>query len=449
MALSILASTSGIEQRLLAILLQLVVIILAARAFAWLFRELHQPSAVGEIAAGLVLGPSVLGALLPGVSASVFPPPSSPLGGEVGLVFGTLSQLGLILLLFLVGLEFDFSHLRRECRATALIALAGTALPFAFGLALSGFIEARVERPADSRGFRLFLATALSITALPILGRMIQELGFVRTRLAAITITAAAVGDALGWMLLAAVTAVVRAEFDLWASARMLAESVGFCLLLVVAVRPFLGGWVRRAVRGGGGELGLNALAVLLAVLFLCAMATSWIGIFAIFGAFLLGAVLSQEAEFREAVSRQLSRFVTVFFLPIFFTYTGLRTDVGSLESVELWLLAGLVSAAAVGGKFGGCALAARLGGLSSRESLCVGALMNTRALMELIVINVGRDLGVIPPSVFCMLVLMALLTTVMTTPLLTLFARGTEIEGPVRAWAKVGGRSAKGPKAR
>jgi Kef-type K+ transport system membrane component KefB len=198
---------------------------------------------------------------------------------------------------------------------------------------------------------------------------------------------------------------------------------------MAFVARPVLRVWVRHALRRGDGAISVNSLAVLVAVLFGCALATNRIGIFAVFGAFFLGATLSGEEDFRDAVNRRVRDLVTAFFLPIFFTCTGLRTDVGSLGSWELWLLAGLVSVTAVLGKFGGCTLAALLGRYSLRESACIGALMNTRGLMALVVINLGKDLGVVPDSVFCMLVLMALLTTLVTTPAVLGLMRGTELE--------------------
>jgi Kef-type K+ transport system membrane component KefB len=346
----------------------------------------------------------------------------------LGWVLTSLSQLGLILLLFLVGLEFDFGHLRWHGKSALAISAAGIALPFALGLALAVAMQPYLG-DVPPMGFALFLGTALSITAIPILGRMMMELNITRTRLGAVTIAAAAVDDAVGWILLAAVAAIVRAEFDPGRTLLMAAETIGFALLMVVAVRPVLRVWVRYALRRGDGEIGVNSLAVLLAIIFACAIATSLIGIFAIFGAFLLGAVLSGEHEFRQAVTRRLRDFVTAFFLPLFFAYTGLRTDIGSVESGQLWLVCGLVSAAAVLGKFGGCGLAAWLTGFPCREAACIGALMNTRALMALIVINLGKDLGVVPDSVFCMLILMALVTTVMTTPILLRLMPGTELE--------------------
>lgn len=417
----------GVETVLLPVLVQLVVIIAVARLFAWLFRKLGQPSVVGEIAAGLVLGPSVLGKLLPDASMMIFVPSVKP-------VFNVLSQLGLIFLLFLIGLEFDFSHLRARGRAAVSISVAGVVLPFALGWGLAQLLFPHLSvpedwPPLDPRGFALFLGTAMSITAIPVLGRIMMELNITRTRIGTITIAAAAVGDATGWIVLAVIAAIVTAKFDVMASARMIGLTVGFSAIMVFAVRPLLRRWIRSALRRGDGEIGINSLAILIVVVFLCAIATNLIGIFAIFGAFLAGAALSGEPEFRAAVTGQLRNFVTVFFLPIFFTYTGLNTDIGTLESPTLWLFAAAVSVVAIVGKFGGCSAAAWFGGFAPRESACIGILMNARGLMELIVINVGFQLQVIPQSVFCMLVLMALLTTVMTTPILLRLHRGTELE--------------------
>jgi Kef-type K+ transport system membrane component KefB len=423
-----------VESVLLPILLQLALIILAARVFAVLFRRLGQPSVVGEIAAGLVLGPSVFGRLLPSAFEAVFHPPVHGLPPELGnsllgWILTTLSQLGLIFLLFLIGLEFDFGHLRWHGKSAAAISLAGVALPFALGYALARAMHPAVAPDLPPTGFALFLGTALSITAIPILGRMMMELNITRTRLGAITIAAAAVDDATGWILLATVAAIVRAEFDPKATFAMIGWTVAFALGMAFLAGPLLRRWARFALRKGDGEIGLNSLAILLAVICACAIATNLIGIFAIFGAFVLGAVLSGEHEFRQAIGRRLREFVTAFFLPIFFAYTGLRTNVGSLDSWTLWGLCGLTSLAAVIGKLGGCGLAAWWTGHSPREAACIGAMMNTRALMALIVINLGKDLGVVNDSVFCMLIIMALLTTVMTTPLLLRFMRGTELE--------------------
>jgi Kef-type K+ transport system membrane component KefB len=425
---------TSVEEVFLPVLFQLALIIVVARVFALLFRRIGQPSVVGEIAAGLVLGPSLFGRLFPQAFAAIFHPevPGMPFelsDALLGWILTTLSQLGLVFLLFLIGLEFDFSHLRWHGKSAFAISIAGVALPFGLGIGLALWMHPLVAPTVPALGFTLFLGTALSITAIPILGRMMMELHITRTRLGAITISAAAVDDAGGWILLASVAAIVGSNFEPMRIVLMAVETVGFALVMVFVARPLLARWVRFALRRGDGEISVNSLAVLLAILFACSITTNLIGIFAIFGAFILGAVLSGEAEFRAAVNRRLRDFVTAFFLPIFFAYTGLRTNVGELGTWQLWGLCGLVSAAAIVGKFGGCGFAAWCSGFSPRESACIGALMNTRALMALIVINLGKDLGVVPDSVFCMLILMALLTTIMTTPAVLRLMWGTELE--------------------
>lgn len=424
------AGSASTEAMLLVVLIQLSIIIVSARIGAVIARRLGQPAVVGEIIAGLILGPSVCGHLFPEMWTRVFDP-------SVDTVFRVIAQLGLILLLFLIGLEFDFRHLRTSGRSSVAVSIAGIVLPFGLGWLLAHWMHPQLEPvlgadgvlgPVDVQGFSLFMGTAMSITAIPILGRIMMELNIHRSRIGALTITAAAVDDAVGWIILAAVSAMVRSRFEFTSTLLMMAETVAFALGMFFVVRPLLRRFARFSLRRGESEIGLNSMAVLLVVVFLCAIATNLIGIFAIFGAFVLGAVLSDEEKFRDAVVRNLRGFVTVFFLPIFFTYTGLRTDVGTLDSAAMWGLAALVSGVAVVGKFGGCSAAAWLTGNSWRESACIGIMMNTRALMELIVVNVGYELGVIPRSVFCMLVLMAVLTTVMTTPVLVPMARGTDL---------------------
>jgi len=415
------------ESLLVTILLQLAIIIVVARVCAWVGRRWGQPIVVGEIAAGLLLGPSCFGYFFPDLAARIFDP-------SVAGVFGVLSQLGLILLLFMIGLEFDFSHLRVTGTAALGISIAGIALPFGLGAGLAPLMHPWLEPahqglPVPFWGFLLFMGCAMSITAIPILGRLMMELNITRTRIGAVTISAAAVDDACGWILLATISSLVQAQFQFSKTLQMVLATVLFFLAMIYVARPLLAGYVEQALRRGHGELNLGSMATILVLVFLAAIVTSLIGIFAIFGAFVMGTVLSGHAKFREAVQRRLRDFLIVFFLPIFFTYTGLRTNIGVLTTPGHWLMLGGILFCAIFGKLGGCALAARAGGFPTREALCIGTMMNTRALMELIVINVGRDLGVIPDSVFCMLVLMALLTTVMTTPLLIRLMRGTELE--------------------
>ncbi len=429
------------ESLILPILVQLIVIIAAARTFGALARRIGQPSVVGEIIAGLLLGPSLLGWLSPDLFALVFRP---DLGIERSVgdallpkIFTVIAQIGLIFLLFLVGLEFEGGHVRAHGRAAVLISIAGIAVPFALGAALAPMIHVHLEAhptsgPIPSLGLTLFLGVALSITAMPVLGRIMMELGVTRTRLGAITITAAAVDDAVGWVLLATIAAIVKSNFDPLATLRMVGLTMAFALFMVFVARPLLVRHFAASMRRNGGKLSANALAVLFVALFLSAVATNLIGIFAVFGAFLLGAVLSDQEELRTAAAAKLHDVVTGFFVPVFFTYTGLRTDITSLQGGAVWLICAAVVAAAVTGKLVGCGLAARISGFTWKEAGIIGAMMNARGLMALIAINLGYELGVVPRSLYAVLVLMALATTMLTTPLLLLLRRGTEIEGPI-----------------
>jgi Kef-type K+ transport system membrane component KefB len=349
-------------------------------------------------------------------------------GGPADDALVALGQIGLVFLTFLMGIEFEFGHLRRTGRAASAVALGGIALPFALGLALSPILHPRVAPDVDATGMALFMATALSITAIPILGRIMMQFGLQRSRFGVLTITAAAIDDALGWMLLAAVSAIVKGGFDALAIVRMLLLTVLFGGFVVLGMRPTLIRLVSHGIARRGG-LDLATFSVLVLSILLCALITEWIGIFAVFGPFVLGAALWDQKPLREAMQATLQPFVAVVLLPVFFTYTGLRTDVGLLGSWAEWGLCGLVLLAAVAGKVIGAGVAARACGMSPRESACVAVMMNTRALMGLVAINVGRDLGVISDALFCMLVLMAIVTTFMATPILRRLLRGTEWE--------------------
>lgn len=410
------------EHVLLTVIIQLIVIIAASRLFGAIFRKLGQPQVCGEIAAGLVLGPSLFGGMFPGLFHTVFNPSVSP-------IFTTMSQLGLVLLMFLIGLEFDFGHLDDNRHVALSISVIGIIIPFGFGFALGKYMHPTLGLVGSSFNFSLFMAAAMSITAIPTLGRIMIELNIHRTRIGSLTISAAAAGDAAGWIILALVTAIARSTFDPFQLSLMIGEVLVFCFVMWFAIRPLVIRWSRTVLGNSGGELTLDSLALLLILIFVAAICTSLIGIFSIFGAFFLGAILYDQTELVAAIRRRLSDFVTVFFLPIFFTYTGLRTDIGSMGGSGLWFLCGLVLLAATAGKFGGCMLAAKANGLPWRESSIIGALMNTRGLMELIVINIGYDLGIIPKSVFFMLVFMAVVTTYMTAPVLRKLVPDSEIE--------------------
>src|SRR5215470_11239301 len=414
-------TTAQSENILLIVVLQLIVIVASSRVFGALFRRLGQPLVCGEIAAGLVLGPSLFGRMFPALFQRVFDP-------SVSQIFSILSQIGLILLMFLIGLEFDFDHLRRN-RGTALgISSAGILLPFILGFGLGRWMHSALHLDGSWINLSLFMASAMCITAIPILGRIMVELNLNRTRIGSLVISAAAADDASGWIILVEVTGLVRSTFDPQRAALMVLEAAAFAVSMVWFVRPLLKKWTAHHMRTHQGQLSASGLAITLIIVLLAAALTNLIGIFSIFGAFFLGALLYDQREFREAIQRRLRDFVTVFFVPIFFTYTGLRTDIGTMAGGSLWVMCGLVLVTAFVGKFGGCSLAARLNGLRWREASMIGVMMNTRALMELIIINIGFDLGIIPKSVFYMLVCMAVVTTFATTPVLRRLARSSEL---------------------
>lgn len=401
------------EILLFFVLLQLTVIVIAARIGTEIAVRVGQAAAVGEIIVGILLGPSLFGLIAPDTFAYVFRSvPPEPMQ--------MLSQIGLVLLMFQIGLEFDFSHLteRRNRRAVVWVSVASLALPFMLGLGV-GYVSAPVLSPGvDVTASALFVATAFSITALPILGRIMMEFGMTRSQLGVIAISAAAINDVVGWLLLALVTMLTVSNFDAPGFAAKVGMVVAFLLLCWFAVRPLLKSLMRRFDVERNG-LSHNLLGIVLAVVFLASMTTFQLGIFAIFGGFMMGVILHDEGAFVQAWKDRIGPFVLVFFLPIFFTYTGLRTNIGSLDSMEAWGWCLLVVGFATVGKFGGAYVSARAVGLNRHEASILGIMMNTRALMELIIINVGFDLGVISQQMFTMLVIMAIVSTVVTSPCL------------------------------
>lgn len=411
-----------LENVLLLVILQLIVIVASARIFSSLFRRFGQPLVCGEIAAGLILGPSFFGRMFPGLFHTIFSP-------SVSQIFSIMSQIGLIFLMFLIGLEFDFGHLAQNGRTAISVSVVGIVLPFSLGLLLGRWMHSALGMKGSWVPFSLFMAAAMSITAIPILGRIMVELNINRTRIGSLTISAAAADDATGWIILALITAIARSALNPVKLGLMIVETVVFAAVMAGVVRRPLTKWTCQHLQKHEGKLSLGGLAMLIIFMLLAAAATNLIGIFSIFGAFFLGAILYDQHELRRAVQERLRDFVTAFFLPIFFTYTGLRTDIGTMSGKGLWLMCGLVVLVAFVGKFGGCFLAARCNGLPWRESSLIGVMMNTRALMELIVINIGFELGVIPKSVFFMLVVMAVVSTYITAPALRRLIRSSEVE--------------------
>lgn len=402
------------EQVLYFLLLQLIVIIGFARLAANVARMVGQPRVVGEIIGGLLLGPSLLGRFAPTLFNYVFKfaPAISPRN--------MLSQLGLIMIMFQIGLDFDFSHLRERHnrRAVLLVSAASILLPFVTGIFLARVSAPYLAPQVNLLGYELFVATAFSITAIPILGRIMMEFGLTKTRLGAVTITAAAVNDVIGWILLAIISAMAVSEFSGRAVAIQLGALAIYAAVCWFLVKPVL----QRLLRHFGvteDHLPGTLMAIILGVMFSSAIATYQLGIFAIFGGFMAGVLLYQEHAFVKVWKKKVADFVTIFFLPIFFTATGLKTNVNGLNSIGLWGWCALLIAGATFGKYAGAYFAARWAGLSHAEAKCAGIMMNTRALMELIILNVGYDLGVIPPNVFTMLVLMAIFSTIITAPFL------------------------------
>jgi Kef-type K+ transport system membrane component KefB len=403
----------AIEGHLTLVLIQWMIIIAAAWTFGRLGKFFGQPLAVGEIAAGILLGPSALGLVWPSDWPVLFPK-------ETQQSLQLLGKLGLIFLLFQVGMEFDYSHLRSRSRTVTMVSLLGVVAPFLCGLAIGPWLHDRFAPNTPRFGFELFLCIALSISALPIMGRILMEMKLERTVIGAMGVSAAAIDDVIGWVLLGVATALVTSQFNGGHLLLQLAGIAGFFLALQKIIGPELRKLWRKS-NAGSSETGMSNsfLALLLIGLFASSLITHYLGIFVIFGAFLFGVCLHQEPGIVKAWRDRFSGVVLVAFVPIFFTNTGLNTTIGSLQTPEAWLACALVLAAAVVGKLGGCYLGARMTGQPSCEAGCIAALMNTRALMALIAINLGLDLGLLTPALFTMLVIMALATTAMCGPLL------------------------------
>ncbi|WP_424211359.1 cation:proton antiporter [Streptomyces sp. BI20] len=391
-----------------ALLIAVPAVILASQAGATLFRRFGQPPVVGEIATGILLGPSLLGRLWPEAQGWLFPPAVLPYTSALG-------QLGLLAFMFLVGLELDLKNLRGHTRVAVAVSQAGMLLPLALGALLAAAMYPRLAPDGVGRmPFTLFIAVAMAITAFPVLARILIDRGLYGTPLGALAMACAAVDDVVAWCLLALVVALSTAGSPLEALTAA-ALAVLFTLAMLHVVKPLLARWAARAERHQDGVV----LVVLFSGLSLSALATDLIGVHALFGAFLFGVITPRGGRRVEAAAARIRAFTVPVLLPLFFVHTGLRTDIGGL-SPELWLWAGAILAVAVLGKWGGATTAARAMGRPWRESLAIGSLMNCRGLTELVVLNVGLELGVIGPDLFTMLVLMALTTTALTGPTLT-----------------------------
>lgn len=394
------------------LLLQIVVIILAARMFSWLFRKIGQPAVIGEILAGIVLGPSLIGFYFPGFSEFLFPVDSLS-----NLHF--LSQIGLILFMFVVGMELDLSVLRKQVGEVLVVSHASIVLPFILGILLSFFLyTAYADQQVSFLSFSLFMGISMSITAFPVLARIVQERGIHKTKLGTIVITCAAIDDITAWSLLAVIIAIVKAGSILSAIPTVV-MAVLYVFLMLKFIRPFL----KRIgdLHASRENLSRPVVSIFFLVLILSAWTTEVIGIHALFGAFMAGMIMPDNQRFKQIFTEKVEDVALVLLLPLFFIYTGLRTEIGLLDDPSMWLICLLIIFIAVFGKLVGSAIAARFIGQSWKDSLYIGALMNTRGLVELVALNIGYDLGVISPVIFAMLVIMALSTTFMTAPALSL----------------------------
>ncbi len=402
-----------LQDPLARLLIQLIVIVAVARLFGWLATRLGQPSVIGEMLAGVILGPSLVGWLWVDFFQFVFPATSL---GPLRL----FSQIGVCLFMFVIGMELDVGHLKHQARTAVLVSQVSIIFPFLLGLVLSLFLYSTMAGPrASFVVFALFIGIAVSITAFPVLARILEDRGLTKTPLGSTALVCAATDDVTAWGLLAVVAAMAQAK-SISSAVFSIGLVVLFVAVMLFVIKPLLPRLLERTAPSGD-SLGKGVMAAVLVFLMGSALVTDVMGVHAIFGAFLAGIVMPGRRELREFLRIRLENFSSVFLLPLFFAFTGLRTQFGLLADDSDWLLClGIILLATVG-KLGGAMLTARLTGVNWIDSFALGALMNTRGLVELIALNIGYDLGIISPRIFTMLVIMALVTTAMTGPLLSL----------------------------
>ena len=409
---------------LMHVLLALTVVIITARAMGALFAFLGQPAVVGEVLAGIFLGPSVLGRISPEIAAYLLPPSVAPF-------LGVLAQVGVVIYMFLVGLELDFKQIRASGHSTIIISHASIVAPFVLGSGLALLLYPRLATSdVPFTVFALFSGVSMAVTAFPVLARILTERGAHKSRLGVMALTCAAVDDVTAWCLLALVVGVAGTRMG--GGLLTVGLSVVYIAGMIAVVRPGILKLV--ALQERRGDMGKGVLAIVFVGMLLSALATEYIGIHAIFGAFVLGAVVPHDSRVARELGAKLGDVVVVLLLPAFFAYTGLRTKVSLVSGSTEWALCALITIVACMGKFGGSSIAARLSGMRWNESAAIGILMNTRGLMELVVLNIGLDLRVISPTLFAMLVIMAVVTTMATTPVLHLLSRVSDPFRPLPA---------------
>ncbi|MBC8131581.1 MAG: cation:proton antiporter [Deltaproteobacteria bacterium] len=401
---------------LMHVLLALAVIIVTARVLGAVFAWARQPAVIGEVLAGIFLGPSLLGRLSPEAAAFLLPPSVAPF-------LSILSQVGVLLYMFMVGLQLDFGMMRARTHATVAISHASIIVPFLLGSVLALALYPRVATSdVPFTVFALFCGVSMSVTAFPVLARILTDRSMHKSQLGTMALTCAAVDDVTAWCLLAFVVSIANTQVG--GAVRTAIFTVVYIVLVFTVLRPLVRRVINRYDDQPAPPHGL--VAAIFVALLVSALITEWIGIHAIFGAFLLGTIIPHESKIAGELVRKLEDIVVILLLPAFFAYTGMRTQMSLVSGVTEWLLCALIIATASVGKFGGSTLAARISGLSWRDSAALGILMNTRGLMELIVLNIGLDLKVISPELFAMLVIMAVVTTFATTPILHLVMKGS-----------------------
>jgi Kef-type K+ transport system membrane component KefB len=418
------AVQSGLRQNaanpLSRLFFQLFIIISASGVVAWVFTRCGQTAVIGEMVAGILLGPSLFGLLAPNAFQFIFAPSSLD-------ALRLLSQIGVCLFLFTVGMELDVSEVRHKAQTAVVVSHSSIVIPYFLGVALALFLYSQLAQPGASfLAFALFMGISMSITAFPVLVRILQDRGIFKTSLGSTATACAAVDDVTAWCVLAFVVAIARAT-SVGGAAFNLGLVLVFIALMLFVIKPKLPTWLgyQALERPNPSK---SVLAVIFIVVIVSALTTELIGIHALFGAFLAGIVMPAAAGFRDKLVIRVENLSAVLLLPVFFAFTGLRTQVGLLTDAQDWLICLIIIAVATAGKLGGSAVAARLTGMNWRESLQLGALMNTRGLMELIALNIGYDLGILSQRIFTMLVIMALVTTVMTGPLVTLFGKERQV---------------------
>ncbi len=394
------------------LLLQMIAILFTARIFGWIFIKMGQPSVIGEIVAGIVLGPSILARFLPEVSAFLFSPETL---GNINI----LSQIGLILFMFVIGMELDISEVRKKVKETVLISHASIVVPFFCGMLTAYWTYSKyASGTTPFVSYALFIGVAMSITAFPVLARILQEKGLTKSHLGTLSLASAANGDVTAWCLLAAVIAIAQSGTFAGAIYTILFSAL-FLLFMFFVLRPFLN--IIGNVYRNKEVITKTIVAFMLLILIISAYVTEILGVHALFGAFMAGVAMPSNPKFRKIMTEKVEDISLSVFLPLFFVSTGLKTQIGLISTTEEWIICLVFILFAVIGKVLGTSLAARVTGESWKNSWLLGSLMNTRGLMELIILTIGYEMGILPPAIFVMLVLMTLVTTVMTGPLMNL----------------------------